>query len=75
MGSISTATWLSLATGWLVTAAAVAVVATAPDDQPATLSPPQTPARVLLQEEAGDVEAALLSPHYSLVTFSTRIAP
>jgi hypothetical protein len=65
MGSISTATWLSLATGWLAAAAAIAVLATAPDDSPSLLLvPTQPPTRAPLQ-------AGLVGPERVLVTLST----
>jgi hypothetical protein len=68
MRSISTATWLSLATGWLAAAAAIAVIAVAPDNTPDLLFVgTQPPARAPL-------EPTLVGPDHSLVTLSTGYA-
>jgi hypothetical protein len=67
MSSISTATWLSLATGWLAAAAAIAVLAAAPDDAPSLLLvPTQPPAHAPLR-------AGLVDPDRALVTLSTEV--
>jgi hypothetical protein len=71
MRSISSATWLSLAIGWLTAAAAVAVVAVAPDEAPGVvLVPAQSPASAPLQHDA--VPAGFVGPHAALVTLSSE---
>jgi hypothetical protein len=68
MRSISTATWLSLATGWLAAAAAIAVIAAAPDNAPDLLFlPAQPPAQAPL-------EPTLVGPDHPVVTLSTGYA-
>jgi hypothetical protein len=73
MRSISSATWLSLAIGWLTAAAAVAVVAVAPDEAPGVvLVPAQSPASAPLQHDAAKVPAGFVGPHAALVTLSSE---
>jgi hypothetical protein len=68
MRSISTATWLSLATGWLAAAAAIAVIAAAPDNAPDLLFLPSQP------PVQRSVEPTLVGPDHALVTLSTEYA-
>jgi hypothetical protein len=64
MGSISKATWLSLATGWLATAATVAVLAAGPDEGPGLVLSPTSPAAAPLASGAapGLPQLVTLSP-------------
>ncbi|MDA0161602.1 hypothetical protein OM076_15095 [Solirubrobacter ginsenosidimutans] len=65
MRSISIATWLSLATGWLAAAAAIAVIAAAPDNTPDLLFLPAQP------PSQAPLEPTLVGPDHALVTLST----
>jgi hypothetical protein len=67
MGSISTATWLSLATAWLAAAAAIAVVAAASEDAPGSLP---LPAQQSIREP---LRAGLIAPRTELVTLSVTV--
>ena len=75
MRSISTATWLSLATGWLTAAAAISVLAIVPDEAPGiALVPAQPPSGAAPQHDTGKVPAGLVGPRGALVTLSTKSA-
>ena len=64
MRSISTATWLSLATGWLAAAAAIAVVAAAPDDTSSLLPVPSQ------AQPPAPLQAGFVGPERDLITLT-----